>query len=1057
MAQMNGELPGGQALGPAQGSTRTAHLPSRHSRMREAESEILDSNVVSPDNRSPLPILNPTEEEEAAVSPAHLAVDCEFYKNKRESRSRKLMEENDSMRERMNGLEDMVRRLNAKLEQQDTSRVLVPDQKRFCMSRIRRGNGLPKSASSRAKVKAAKRALAKSLRAHMEVLAASIAAAKSHFHSSPLQTPLAPSNSGASRASNLPRKRPLSAFPSRATASPVCQRPASAIGVRERFTQAGPKQVLVFAALLSLVVAARRPETLSTVFHIVTHSGLNMAQLTCRAVAVAQKHGCKVNLLRAFASHGLVIWQGDGSEVLAFCKLQLSECNWAWRHFYATDRLNGPPPPLPPLPPELAEKEPSPEAQTAASGQDEDDFTAEERRLEQESEEALNQLEALDAAVDALRFKLEVSRDDLESSGAELQQLRCAAESWAKAAEESRRELHDREQRLEENLKPCCRGTEGRREICGCLQELLVEEALCPSEAEKEPHKSLADERPPAVTTGGGVLLSPVLSEGLCAWKADGPVAGAGSSSFLRSVQTEGYAGVERRALEAQLEAAGRSSKSKKRTPDCGRGGPPGAVTVVPAGHMAITTGGPVPRHWRAQPRAATQALSALARIAKAEESRKLLRRMRTDEVETNIFHFSSAISACEKAANWLLALDTLHTMVGCEVLPNLVSYCSSVSACEKASEWLIALGLFAEMRPRQVIPNVIAFSSAISACGKGGEWQLALQLFATMAANEVIQDVVSYASMISAAAQGGQWRLAVDVLRLMINDQITPNVVSYNSAISACERGRQWKPALQLLKSMSEAAKSPDVVSYSAAISACANLGEWQRALSLLTRMGQKKVPPNTVSFNATISAAEKAQDWLLALDLLSMMRRAKVPLSVVTFSSAISACEKALAWQASLELLSAMPALKVAPNQVTYNSAISACDVGSQWRQAAALLDCMLDVAIAQDELSYSAAISAASRCGQWMHGLALLAEMPRRSVCCDAVARDASLRACVKAHKWQAALLLLHVVPDTALGCSLVLDGCEAGNCAELMPELMSRLHGVLCRARSLSMPT
>ncbi|CAE6913171.1 cadA [Symbiodinium sp. CCMP2456] len=94
MAQMNGELPGGPP--PV--------TPQPH-----------DSNVVSPDNRSPLPILNPTEEEEAAVSPAHLAVDCEFYKNK----SRKLMEENDSMRERMNGLEDMVRRLNAKLEQQE--------------------------------------------------------------------------------------------------------------------------------------------------------------------------------------------------------------------------------------------------------------------------------------------------------------------------------------------------------------------------------------------------------------------------------------------------------------------------------------------------------------------------------------------------------------------------------------------------------------------------------------------------------------------------------------------------------------------------------------------------------------------------------------------------------------------------------------------------------------------------------------------------------------------------------------------------------------------------
>ena len=42
----------------------------------------------------------------------------------------------------MNGLEDMVRRLNAKLEQQDTSRVLVTSdgsgQKKFCMSRLRK-------------------------------------------------------------------------------------------------------------------------------------------------------------------------------------------------------------------------------------------------------------------------------------------------------------------------------------------------------------------------------------------------------------------------------------------------------------------------------------------------------------------------------------------------------------------------------------------------------------------------------------------------------------------------------------------------------------------------------------------------------------------------------------------------------------------------------------------------------------------------------------------------------------------------------------------------------
>ena len=75
-----------------------------------------------------------------------------------------------------------------------------------------------------------------------EALSASVAAASSHFRSTPLQTPLqTPTSTGAS---NLPRKRPLSAFPLRATfsnaspASPVCQRPASAIGTRERFASA---------------------------------------------------------------------------------------------------------------------------------------------------------------------------------------------------------------------------------------------------------------------------------------------------------------------------------------------------------------------------------------------------------------------------------------------------------------------------------------------------------------------------------------------------------------------------------------------------------------------------------------------------------------------------------------------------------------------------------------------------------------------------------------------------------------------------------------------------
>ncbi|CAJ1341543.1 unnamed protein product [Effrenium voratum] len=108
----------------------------------------------------------------------------------------------------------------------------------------------------------------------------------------------------------------------------------------------------------------------------------------------------------------------------------------------------GPAPPLPPLPSGgLQDSAPQ------SGGQETDeDFTPEERQLEQESEEALNQLEALDAAVEALRLKLEVAKEDVESSSTELRQLRAAKQSWAQAAEESRKELADREHRLQELL-----------------------------------------------------------------------------------------------------------------------------------------------------------------------------------------------------------------------------------------------------------------------------------------------------------------------------------------------------------------------------------------------------------------------------------------------------------------------------------------------------------------------------------------------------------------------------------------------------------------------------
>lgn len=59
--------------------------------------------------------IEPAQEPASPTSPAHLAVDCEFYKKK----SDKLMEENENMRERLRALEEAVRALQGVVEEQD--------------------------------------------------------------------------------------------------------------------------------------------------------------------------------------------------------------------------------------------------------------------------------------------------------------------------------------------------------------------------------------------------------------------------------------------------------------------------------------------------------------------------------------------------------------------------------------------------------------------------------------------------------------------------------------------------------------------------------------------------------------------------------------------------------------------------------------------------------------------------------------------------------------------------------------------------------------------------
>ena len=86
--------------------------------------------------------------------------------------------------------------------------------------------------------------------------------------------------------------------------------------------------------------------------------------------------------------------------------------------------------------------------------------------------------------------------------------------------------------------------------------------------------------------------------------------------------------------------------------------------------------------------------------------------------MEVNVFHFSSAVSACDKPLDFL-----------------------RVDLAMRSSRWTLALQLLAEMPPAQVESNagqeaqalkrleVFTYGSAISACEKASRWQEALSL----------------------------------------------------------------------------------------------------------------------------------------------------------------------------------------------------------------------------------------------------------------------------------------------------------------------------------------
>ena len=245
---------------------------------------------------------------------------------------------------------------------------------------------------------------------------------------------------------------------------------------------------------------------------------------------------------------------------------------------------------------------------------------------------------------------------------------------------------------------------------------------------------------------------------------------------------------------------------------------------------------------------------------------------------------------------------------------PNLVSFNSAISSCEAAGEWQVAVSLLESIGSSPYQADLLTYNSLISASGKSEQWQLALFLFHQLPRKGLTPDVVTFSAAISAMEKNanGQHALALlahakQVLAAAGSFGSGPNMILYSAAISACEKSNLWEEALSLL-SEAKSESLAGVVAYNSAISACGNASQWETALLLLYNLETLLLQPDVVTFSAAISACESSRQWEVALSLFTTLREWQSQLDTITYGSIISACEKGKAWEEALLLFQYM-----------------------------------------------------------------------------------------------------------------------------------------------------
>eukprot|EP00439_Symbiodinium_sp_Y106_P018325 s3732_g2.t1 len=422
---------------------------------------------------------------------------------------------------------------------------------------------------------------------------------------------------------------------------------------------------------------------------------------------------------------------------------------------------------------------------------------------------------------------------------------------------------------------------------------------------------------------------------------------------------------------------------------------------------------------WKSEPRLVTAVLSALAKVQRWDVATRVLQVMRSCTVETNVFHFSSAVAACEKGKAWHLAVDILEGMSEVGILPNEVTFNSAIGACE-GSSWATAIHLLDGMH------GVLSCSKTscnvcMNACSR--VWHVALSFLRSMAAYRVLPDVVSCSCAIHA---GSPWDVAFHLLGQTASDPI-----AFTAALAT--RG-PWVYALELFENLRFLRLRVDAVLCHHVAAACretgSRVGSWQHAVHICHSMsdmallkkcghlqlfhrrlcGWRRLSPGSNASSADAEGSSSCQSIQLQQPLLLVF-----------------AHQKCAAWEKSMDLLAEISQVSIQANAITFAVKAGGSSPGSRsgsWTWALELLKRMCSLQLRRDSINWT--IAAAS-CDQvsvsaWKSALRLCqGPGPATEIC------SAAITSCEKQSRWRHAVELLRLTEPDMISFGAAIAAC------------------------------